>query len=98
MSSSGLSFNLPGYLSWIGFNEEVPFTSDFYPLFPWITFYFLGMFLCKPFRNFLGKREKVGNPNPTNDNIPLRILQFLGKNSLAIYILHQPIFFSLLFV
>ena len=97
LSLSGISFNLPNYLSWIGFNKEVPVTNDFYPLFPWITFYLFGLWVFQPVRSFLGKyRKKI--TNLPNDNSVFRFLQFLGRNSLTVYILHQPIFFSLFFI
>ena len=97
VSLSGISFNLPNYLSWIGFNKEVPVTNDFYPLFPWITFYLFGLWVFQPVRSYFGKYERK-IPNLPNDNSVYRFLQFLGRNSLTVYILHQPIFFSLFFI
>ena len=47
ISISGITFNLPLMLSWLGLNREIPTTNDFYPLFPWITFYFFGFWLGK---------------------------------------------------
>ena len=41
ISMSEITYDLPRYLSWLGFNKQVPITNDFYPLFPWISFYFL---------------------------------------------------------
>ena len=97
VSLTEITFDLPNYLSWIGFNEEVPVTNDFYPLFPWVTFYFFGLWVFQPVRSYLGKYTKE-NINLPNDNSVFRFLQFLGRNSLPVYILHQPIFFSLFFI
>ena len=94
ISWSEITFNLPNYLSWIGFNEEVPTTNDFYPLFPWVTFYLFGVWIFQPVSSYLGKYTK----DPINDNSVYRFLEFLGRNSLTVYILHQPVFFSLFFI
>ena len=98
VSLSEITFNLPNYLSWIGFNNEVPNSNDFYPLFPWVTFYLFGLWAFQPFIAYLGKYTKDNNTNLPNDNSVIRFLEFLGRNSLLVYILHQPIFFSLLFI
>ena len=97
ISLSDITIDLPNYLSWIGFNNEVPMTSDFYPLFPWVTFYLFGVWVFQPFRSYLGEYMKE-NAKLSNDNSVLRFLEFLGRNSLTVYILHQPIFFSLFFI
>ena len=98
VSLSEISVNLPNYLSWIGFNKEVPITNDFYPLFPWVTFYLFGVWVFQPTWSYLGKYTKDNNTNLPNDNSVIRFLEFLGRNSLTVYILHQPIFFSLFFI
>ena len=97
VSLNEITFNLPSYLSWIGFNKEVPVSNDFYPLFPWIAFYLFGLWVFQPVRSYLGKYTKK-NTNLPNDNSVFTFLQFLGRNSLTVYILHQPIFFSLFFI
>ena len=97
VSLSEITIDLPNYLSWIGFNKEVPMTNDFYPLFPWVTFYLFGVWVFQPLRSFLGDYRRE-NTNLPNDNFVLRFLEFLGRNSLTVYILHQPIFFSLFFI
>ena len=98
VSLSEITFNLPNYFSWIGFNKEVPITNDFYPLFPWVTFYLFGVWIFQPARNFLRKYTKDNNTTLSNTNSIFRFLEFLGRNSLIAYILHQPILFSLLFI
>ncbi len=57
ISASGITFNLPFMLSWIGFNKEIPLTNDFYPLFPWITFYFFGFWFGKVISKKLSKKN-----------------------------------------
>ena len=98
VSSSEITFNLPHYLSWLGLNKEVPITNDFYPLFPWVTFYLFGLMVYQPVKSYLGPNKKNNKPDQSNYNFIFRVLQFLGRNSLTVYILHQPIFFSLFFI
>ena len=97
VSLNEITFNLPNYLSWIGFNNEVPLTNDFYPLFPWITFYLFGLWIFQPAIRYLRRYTKK-NAHLPNDNSLFRFLEFMGRNSLKVYILHQPIFFSLFFI
>ena len=98
VSVSEITFDLPSQLSWLGLNSEIPITNDFYPLFPWVSFYIFGLWVSEPLKK---------NPlhwNRSNMNyypkfvIIYSCLQFLGRNSLTIYILHQPIFFSLFLI
>jgi uncharacterized membrane protein len=98
VSLSDITFNLPNYLSWIGLNKSVPTTNDFYPLFPWVTFYLFGIWVFQPVGSYLEKYTKENNTNLFNDRPIFRFLEFLGRNSLTVYILHQPIFFSLFFI
>lgn len=90
--------DLPVYWCWLGFNNEIPASNDFYPLFPWINFYVAGFFLGKIILSYFTKIEKkyllLKEKKPT----AFSSLQLLGTNSLTIYILHQPIFFSLFFI
>ncbi len=98
IGTSGIAFDLPGYLSWLGLNTQVPITNDFYPLFPWISFYFFGLWVSERVRNYLTYKNKNFGGYNQKFNIIYRGLQFLGRNSLAVYILHQPIFFSLFLI
>ena len=98
MSVANVDYNLPAYLSWIGFNQSVPISNDFYPLFPWLSFYLFGLWISEPVRNYLFRYNERIFDGLDNFNFFYKSLQFLGKNSLTIYILHQPIFFSLFLI
>ena len=93
-----LEFDLPGYFSWIGLNSDVPITNDFYPLFPWVSFYIFGLWVCKPFRSFIAIKNKEARSNNYKLTYIYESLLFLGRYSLTVYILHQPIFFSLFLI
>ena len=98
ISSSGVTFNLPFFLSWLGFNTEVPVTNDFYPIFPWITFYFFGFWLGKMiYEKVTQKNDDFSMPVNKINNL-FKFCEYVGQKALVIYILHQPILFSLFFV
>ncbi len=95
MSLSSVTFDLPVTLSWLGFNKTPPITNDFYPLFPWLTFYLFGIWVGQKIMisqsRFLGD---ISFKYPLNNKL-FKFLEYVGKNSLIIYIFHQPILFSL---
>ncbi len=68
------------------------FYIDYFPIFPWIGVILIGLF----FGNVLyhsGKRKfKI-----TDYSAQTGILQMLGRNSLLIYLIHQPILVGLLY-
>ncbi len=98
VSTSDITFNLPSHFSWIGFNSKVPITNDFYPLFPWVSFYFFGLWVSEPVKTYLMHRNSSFGNNYPKIDIIYKGFQFLGRNSLTVYILHQPIFFSLFLI
>jgi uncharacterized membrane protein len=85
-------FNFP-WLLWLGFMPQGFYTLDYYPLLPWFGLVLVGIFLGKEiYPN--GKRHLTEKTEPKN----LRFLSFLGKHSLAFYLLHQPIIIAALFL
>lgn len=72
-----------GYFTFLGFPEPAFFSSDYFPLLPWLFLYWAGWFLfplvmkSKKIRHFLSIR------------IPL--LSAIGKKTIWVYILHQPV-------
>ena len=98
ISISGITFNLPFMLSWLGFNSEVPTTNDFYPLFPWITYYFFGFWSGKIIYEKLSQKTDEASIPTHGINIFFKFFEYMGRKALVIYILHQPILFSLFFV
>ena len=98
VSTSEITFDLPDYFSWLGLNSEAPITNDFYPIFPWVSFYFFGLWISEPIRGYLTNQSKMVGTYHPKFIVIYKGLQFLGRNSLTIYILHQPIFFSLFLI
>ena len=98
VSVSKITFDLPIQLSWLGLNREIPITNDFYPLFPWVSFYFFGLWVSEPVKIYLMHRNSSCRNDYNTFFTIYKGLQFLGRNSLTVYILHQPIFFSLFLI
>lgn len=62
-------------------------SSDYFPLVPWFFLFLAGHFLWKLVREKEALMEKL---RPS-----LRPLAFIGRHSLLIYLLHQPLLFGL---
>lgn len=83
-------FDLP-YLQWIGLMTHKPYTEDYVPIFPWLGVVLIGIFLG----NLLFVKLK---PAWIYRECPkLKIPSFLGRHSLAVYLLHQPILIGVLY-
>jgi len=77
-------------LSWIGLRTFKPRTEDYVPLIPWFGVYLIG---CGALRIAL-RRQWLARWNNANSMAPW--LQWTGRHSLAIYLLHQPILIGML--
>ena len=78
-------------LGWIGFMTAKPRTEDYVPLFPWTGVMLLGIaaghaLVHKQFR-----------PVAFAEKWP-PLLAWLGRHSLAAYMVHQPVLIGLLFL
>ena len=79
-----LGFKAPGFSS-----------SDYFPLIPWFF-----LFLCGYFAGVLWK-QRVAQPSMNSaieKSLPVRCLGFLGRHSLLIYMLHQPIIYGVVWL
>ena len=78
--------------NWLGFVTEQPATEDYVPLFPWLGVVFIGLFIGK----WLQQQPNILNVlKPATWHNPVC---FLGRHSLWVYMLHQPILLGLLTV
>lgn len=81
------------FISSVVIGDKILFNSiDFFPLFPWIILVFTGYYAADYFFKFLGLTQKKF-PLLASKNV----LSYLGSNSLAVYLLHMPIFVILMF-
>lgn len=87
------AFNPPA-LVWLGLGTVPPQTLDWRPLAPWSGCVFLGLALTR-----LNLQRLVESPlarwRPAA--VASRALAWAGRRSLAIYLIHQPILFAILF-
>ena len=73
----------PAWLRFVGLGTITPFTADFEPLFPWFGVYLLGMALARMFTD-------MGWLRPRHAGSFIRSLGWIGRQSLWIYLAHQP--------
>jgi uncharacterized membrane protein len=87
------AFNPPA-LVWLGLGTVPPHTLDWRPLLPWSGCVFVGLALTR-----LNFRALIGSPLARwRPSFRLaRALSWAGRHSLAIYLIHQPILFAILF-
>jgi len=103
----GLIFIIPGlylpqisvghyWLLWLGLAPAQFYSLDYVPLLPWfgVVLYGVGLggLLYPGYRRRLGMLDQ--RPSPVS--IWIRALCYLGRNSLTIYLLHQPLIIALL--
>ena len=78
------------FTAYLGFPPFMFSSSDYFPLLPWIFLYFAGYFLYGVFVSLnLLRFLKLPRIKP---------LEWIGRNSLIIYMLHQPVVYGVLYV
>ena len=91
---SGL-LSLSPWMLWLGVQQIGRRMVDYYPLAPWFGVALLGVFVGLSL--YPGGRR--GFPVPDlSQSMPVRGLSSLGRHSLLIYLVHQPILFGILIV
>ena len=86
------TFDFP-WLLWLGFVPKNFSTFDYFPILPWFGITLLGIFSG----NILYKNGKRSfKIKDLSNNVITKFLGFLGRNSLAIYLIHQPLLIVLL--
>lgn len=77
------------FSAFIGFPEKEFFSSDYFSVFPWTFLYFTGFFFYR-----MWKEGRLCDAKCLNKKLP--VLTWMGKNSLIVYMIHQPIIFGIL--
>lgn len=80
------------YLFVLGLTTKGFNTGDYFPLFPNLGFFMLGVVLGR----LLYKDKKTLFPKFPKDNAVVRFLSFCGRQSIWIYLLHQPLIYFIL--
>lgn len=75
--------------AFLGFPPRGFFSGDYFPFFPWIFLFLTGYFFWLSFGDKI-KKWKIMKTD-------LAGLEFLGRHSLLIYMLHQPVCFGLVY-
>lgn len=83
----------PGWLAWVGLSTVPIRSNDYVPLFPWFGAVLIGIATAQLFEKFnwlhlLVSREQT--------KFPQKPLTFIGRHSLAFYLIHQPVLLALL--
>lgn len=78
------------FTSFLGFPFHGFYSSDYFPLIPWVFLFNCGYFIYYIFRRFnLLKHLSAFRIKP---------LEFLGRHSLIFYMIHQPLVYGVLFL
>jgi uncharacterized membrane protein len=90
---TSLRFDFP-WLLWLGFVPSGFYSIDFEPVLPWFAVFLFGVAIGKMF--FIqGKRRLVF---PGEKSIVSKLVCLAGRNSLLIYVLHQPFLIAVLWL
>jgi uncharacterized membrane protein len=80
---------------WTGLGHDEPLSNDWRPVFPWVGFALIGVVAM---RAGLDYSLPAWFTNWRGADSPSRGLRTLGRHSLLVYLVHQPVFLALLFV
>ncbi|PNH20152.1 hypothetical protein B6K86_06070 [Lachnospiraceae bacterium] len=80
-----------GFSTYLGFPMPGFYSADYFPLIPWIFLFSCGYFLSRIWECF-------GRPGRRYRDSKGHLFCFLGRHSLLIYLLHQPIILFLFWV
>lgn len=81
-------------LWWVGLSSSDPHSNDYVPLFPWFGAVLIGIATAK-LAAAAGLFERMRGIEPGRWSAPL---QFAGRHSLAVYLLHQPVLIGLVWL
>lgn len=86
------AFDLP-YLIWLGFEPENHVYVDYFPIFPWFGVLLIGIFVGN---SLYAGWQRCFAPPDMLEWWSIRHLERLGRHSLPIYLLHQPVLLAVL--
>jgi uncharacterized membrane protein len=90
----GMAVNFP-WLLWLGLPPRDFYTLDYIPLFPWFGVILIGIFIGNTF--YGGYRRRIDPPD-LSGYAPTRFFILLGRISLPIYLIHQPVLIMILYL
>jgi len=89
-----LSVDFP-WLLWLGLAPMDFRSVDYFPLLPWFGVILIGVAFGDLF--YRGYSRRIPVPDLAGSSL-MRWLAFLGRNSLAIYLAHQPVLIGLMYL
>lgn len=92
LSASNPVFDQP-LLNWFGLMTYKPITEDYVPLLPWLGVVLIGIFIGGWLRN-----SRSGLVRWQCTAWPCSALGWAGKHSLLLYLVHQPLLLTLLYL
>lgn len=85
-------FHMGDAMTFLGFTDNTFRSSDYVPLLPWFFLYLFGYFLYR-----LAKKTNFFESNFMKKTAqlpaPFKPITFIGRHSLIVYLLHQPIIY-----
>jgi len=90
----GFAFNFY-WLSWLGFRPAQFYSVDYFPLLPWFGVVLTGVFFGNLLYSDSTRRFQLADISFFPG---AKTLCFLGKHSLLIYLLHQPLIIAVLYL
>lgn len=94
MSNIQEPFFNPRWINWIGLAATKPQTEDYAPLIPWIGLYWIAL----GYYGITSQNRPQNTIKPPTIHCKIKFLDWMGRNSLLIYLIHQPILFALLWL
>jgi uncharacterized membrane protein len=82
------------WLTWLGLHTRLYAPLDYFPLIPWFGVVLLGVAIGN---TLYGPQGRLLPLPDLGYWWPARLLQWLGKHSLIIYVIHQPLLLAILF-
>jgi uncharacterized membrane protein len=83
------------WLVWLGFIPSNFYTVDYFPLLPWFGVVLIGIFLGNSLYKNYKRRFHLKD---LSGFVIVRFFSFLGRNSLIIYFIHQPILIAIIYL
>lgn len=83
------------YFIWLGLTPKGFQTFDYFPLLPWFGIVMFGLFTGNVLYKDYTRRFSFPN---ISKNKSVKILRYLGENSLVIYLIHQPIILAFFYI
>lgn len=80
------------FMTYLGFVDFDFYSTDYFSLLPWFFLFVTGYFLNR------WMKEKGWLEYPILKEIQNKPLAFLGRNSLVVYLLHQPIVYGIIYI